>query len=138
MDDDDLERATVVAVAATADAAPEGVSRRLQTVRSLLATATPPNATGAHLLVTGDGRMTWHALTGPLTIGRSSSVDLQLDAQNVSGRHCTISMRNDAWLVHDLGSSNGTVVNDRMVEHRALGHGDLICLGSAVIIFLQL
>ena len=55
--------------------------------------------------------------SGPIRIGRSPEVDLQLVHPLVSRIHAEIAMRDDGtFIVIDLGSSNGTVVNDQMLK----------------------
>lgn len=54
--------------------------------------------------------------SGSIRIGRSPDVDLQLVHPLVSRRHAEIDMRDDGtFVITDLGSRNGTVVNDELV-----------------------
>jgi hypothetical protein len=46
-----------------------------------------------------------------LMVGRRAICDIRLDFDNVSGKHCILSMVNGIWYVRDLGSTNGTTVN---------------------------
>ena len=46
-----------------------------------------------------------------ITVGRRPSCDIQLDFENVSGKHCLLRLLNGVWNVKDLGSTNGTTVN---------------------------
>ena len=59
--------------------------------------------------------LTWEMLTkSPITIGRGSDTDIRLDHKTVSRRHSEL--RRDPfgrWTVCDLGSRNGTSVNER-------------------------
>lgn len=50
------------------------------------------------------------------TIGRSSSNDIHIPEQHVSRQHAVISYRDGIFMVSDLGSANGTFVNDMKVE----------------------
>lgn len=50
------------------------------------------------------------------TIGRSSNNDIQIAEQHVSRQHAVISFREGVFMVNDLGSSNGTFVNDQKIE----------------------
>lgn len=57
------------------------------------------------------------ACTGAIRVGRSPDVDLQLVHPLVSRVHAEIAMHDDGtFVVADLGSSNGTVVNDQMLK----------------------
>lgn len=77
----------------------------------------------------------------PVTIGRHGDAELRLDPErdlSVSGRHAVLIPVGDGWMIRDLGSTNGTSVNDAPVEaDRALADGDRIRLGSGgpVLIF---
>lgn len=50
------------------------------------------------------------------TIGRSSSNDIHIPEQHVSRQHAVVSYRDGIFMVSDLGSANGTFVNDMKVE----------------------
>ncbi|HEY3451416.1 MAG TPA: GGDEF domain-containing protein [Myxococcales bacterium] len=81
---------------------------------------------GAHVLV-----------KGPVTIGREPGVELCLQAEGVSRRHCRVYPQGAAHLVEDLGSRNGTLVNgERIVGPHRLVPGDRLHLGRCVIKFV--
>lgn len=67
------------------------------------------------------------------TLGRHPSSDLQFDPEkdaDVSGRHAAIFRQGPGYVIRDLGSTNGTWVNDhRIRSDRALESGDRIRLG---------
>jgi len=48
-------------------------------------------------------------------VGRANHCQLQLEANCVSGEHASIRWRDGAWYVRDLGSRNGTRVDDAVV-----------------------
>jgi pSer/pThr/pTyr-binding forkhead associated (FHA) protein len=50
------------------------------------------------------------------TIGRSSSNDIHIPEQHVSRQHTVVNYRDGIFMVSDLGSANGTFVNDMKVE----------------------
>ncbi|MPZ24845.1 MAG: FHA domain-containing protein [Dehalococcoidia bacterium] len=57
------------------------------------------------------------ACSGSIRIGRSPDADLQLVHPLVSRQHAEVAMHDDGtFVVADLGSSNGTVVNDQMLN----------------------
>ncbi|MGE4242646.1 FHA domain-containing protein [Ramlibacter sp.] len=73
------------------------------------------------------------------TLGRSPGNDIVLDNMVVSGKHCRFELEGiaDIWL-RDLGSTNGTYVNDHMLKARTLLHdGDVIAIGPFRIRYLQ-
>lgn len=71
----------------------------------------------------------------PVTvIGRSTECDLKIAASEVSRIHCRITVRDDAVYVEDLGSANGTFVNEQMLNPRqpvAVDPGTKISIGRA-------
>src|SRR2546430_4718655 len=54
--------------------------------------------------------------TTPLTVGRQAGAHLLIDEASVSRRHAVISYINRQYMVQDLGSTNGTFVNNERVE----------------------
>jgi hypothetical protein len=70
-------------------------------------------------------------LTGAsLLLGRSAACQLVLADDTVSRRHAELSLREGAWFIRDLGSSNGTWVNGRRVVEAEVAPGDELCLGD--------
>jgi S1-C subfamily serine protease len=67
------------------------------------------------------------------TLGRHPSADIGFDSErdlDVSGRHAALFRQGDAWVLRDLGSTNGTFVNEvRIRNDRVLAPGDVIGLG---------
>lgn len=68
-----------------------------------------------------------------LVIGRKEG-GLLLDDPLVSGRHCQIVPRGGEYVLQDLGSTNGTMVDGRLVREVALKPGNEIALGSTRLI----
>lgn len=66
----------------------------------------------------------------PLVVGRKRG-DLILDDPLVSGSHCRILQKDDGYVLQDLGSTNGTMVDGRMVREAALKPGAEITIGSS-------
>lgn len=71
----------------------------------------------------------------PFTIGRSSEADLQIVDERISRIHCGVRAEGDAYIIKDLGSTNGTWVNDRRIQEVRLRFGDTIRVGHTVIAF---
>ena len=65
-----------------------------------------------------------------VAIGRHDSNDLSFDSRNVSNYHAEILCEDDALVLHDLGSTNGSYVNEERVKRRKLQHGDRIRIGN--------
>jgi two-component system, cell cycle response regulator len=70
-------------------------------------------------------------------IGRSSKADIRIDQEAVSRNHCKIINPGNAILLRDLGSKNGTYVNDAMIDEYVLRDGDLIMVGHCIFKFLS-
>jgi putative nucleotidyltransferase with HDIG domain len=68
-----------------------------------------------------------------LTLGRLKSCDVHLDDESVSRRHCTIEARETACVVTDLGSANGTFVNDQLVKKADVSAGDRLRVGATML-----
>lgn len=81
-------------------------------------------------------RLTWKGGRAVLTdgehvLGREPGVDLSFDSTTVSRRQALVRVEGDGVTIEDLGSKNGTFVNDRRVgAPTALVDGDEIRLGS--------
>jgi pSer/pThr/pTyr-binding forkhead associated (FHA) protein len=70
-----------------------------------------------------------------LTIGRLPDNMLQIDNLAVSGHHAKISWDQDHYVVEDLGSLNGTYVNNQRVGKATLKSGDQVTIGKHVVQF---
>src|SRR4051794_8450055 len=65
-----------------------------------------------------------------LLVGRAEDVELPVLDQKVSRRHCHIVIRDDLVQVEDLGSVNGTFVNEARVSVQKLSTGDHLRLAE--------
>ena len=72
-----------------------------------------------------------------IIIGRSSKADLQIDQEAVSRNHCKITNAGGTIVVRDMDSTNGTYVNDELVEEYTLRDGDFIKVGRCIFKFLS-
>lgn len=74
---------------------------------------------------------------GITTFGRSSKADIQVDNDAVSRVHAQLENASGEVTIVDLGSTNGTFVNDEPIAGKLkLRHGDLIKVGRSVFKFL--
>jgi diguanylate cyclase (GGDEF)-like protein len=79
-----------------------------------------------------------HNLDRPsLIVGRSSKADIQIDQESVSRNHCKIINTGKTIMLRDLGSTNGTYVNDELIDEYVLRDGDLIKIGRSIFKFLS-
>lgn len=73
-------------------------------------------------------------LNGELQLGRADRCDIVLDDAYASQIHARIFSRGDAWVVEDMGSTNGTYVNRQKVTSPVeLSRGDRIKIGKTVL-----
>jgi adenylate cyclase len=92
----------------------------------------------AKLLIMGPDGQQERDLFAFNTLGRHPNNSVQLLDRIVSKEHCIVEQRGARWFLRDLGSLNGTFVNDQRVAGEwALGHGDQIVLGNTRAVFLD-
>ena len=65
-------------------------------------------------------------------LGRGENCEVRIPLDNVSRRHCEISLEGEDLKVKDLASSNGTYVNNKRVNECSLGAGDRLVVGPVV------
>src|SRR5215204_6042262 len=66
-------------------------------------------------------------------IGRSSKADIQIDQESVSRNHAKLIADGEKVLIKDLGSTNGTFVNDQVIEgEHPLRNGDPVKIGRSI------
>lgn len=81
------------------------------------------------------GRVYELNLDSATCIGRARVNDIVLDDVAVSGEHCRIRAETGGFVVHDLKSTNGTLVNDHKVDRRTLSAGGLLQVGETFLQF---
>lgn len=65
-----------------------------------------------------------------LTIGRSADNDIQIDNLAVSAQHARVRKVLNTYLIEDLGSTNGTFVNEKKIDRYELIDGDKVIIGK--------
>lgn len=97
--------------------------------------AQPRQASRARLIDTAANRAIDLA-SARVMLGRESRNDITIPDINVSRSHAEISLSpQGAWVITDLGSTNGTYVNGRAVASQPLNEGDHIAMGSTNFVF---
>jgi pSer/pThr/pTyr-binding forkhead associated (FHA) protein len=75
--------------------------------------------------------------SGSASIGRDSANDIVvLHDSKVSRSHAELRFQDERWLLLDLGSRNGTIVNGRRVNRHPLRGGDRIQCGDHIFVFI--
>jgi two-component system, cell cycle response regulator len=96
------------------------------------------NRAAALVVIHGDelGKK-YDLLEGAISIGRSSKTDIRVDQDSVSRNHAELRTEAGRVAIRDLGSTNGTYVNDETVRRtHKLRNGDLIKIGRAIFKFI--
>ncbi len=70
-----------------------------------------------------------------VTIGRLPDNDIVIENPAVSGHHACVFRDGDRFAIEDLGSRNGTFVNERRVTRHTLTHGDVVLVGKHILQF---
>jgi diguanylate cyclase (GGDEF)-like protein len=71
-----------------------------------------------------------------IVIGRGADCTIQVDRDSVSRKHAKVNRVDQKWEVSDLGSTNGSYVNDAQITKCMLRDGDLLKIGNAIFKFL--
>ena len=109
------------------------VYREMQTTEKLLAQQERPY--GFLCVIASDDGLavvdTRYPLLPLTTIGRANSSTIVLDNGYVSSEHALITRRGDQWLLEDVGSRNGTLLNGvKLGETAVISVGDVIAIGE--------
>jgi pSer/pThr/pTyr-binding forkhead associated (FHA) protein len=82
----------------------------------------------------GGGKPRTVRLSGQLDIGRGDGCAIRLEDHYVSQVHARLYQRDGAWHVEDLGSTNGTFLNEGTLAGAAVLHvGDTVRVGKTVL-----
>jgi pSer/pThr/pTyr-binding forkhead associated (FHA) protein len=109
--------------------------------RGTLITATISTGKGKLIITTGPQEgSTIPLLLNKVTVGRATSKadwEIGLQDPSVSRPHARLEMVDSNWLLFDLGSANGTLVNNTAVNEkgRPLRDGDIITFGATIVLF---
>lgn len=89
-------------------------------------------------VIRGNDQGSRFELTVPaVSIGRDSGNRIQLHDTEVSRRHAEIRRVDDRYLLVDLNSSNGTLVNGKPVREHFLNSGDQVQVGRTLMLFTR-
>ena len=108
--------------------------------------ATIVSKKGGALLLPADKRIALSVTQGPLkgkvfpfskprmVVGRTGA-DIAIEDPEVSRKHCAVEVKGDTALLVDLGSTNGTFVDEKRVETHALEHLAEFRVGGTTLMF---
>lgn len=98
-----------------------------------------PSLPGAHyclICLTGPKKGDTYFLRGNrLVMGRSESVDIPIYDNKCSREHAELTRVGGSFVITDLGSQNGVLINDQKITQKTLDDGDKIIVGATVYKF---
>lgn len=97
-----------------------------------------PSGPSAWLVLAANAGRSFPLDRDSISIGRSSDNNVVLADPHVSQYHARIRRQGPAYYLFDLGSTNGTWVNDQLFQRLLLMDGDRIRLGNTVLVFRQI
>ncbi|CAN5529783.1 MAG: FHA domain-containing protein [Actinomycetota bacterium] len=74
---------------------------------------------------------------GPWTVGRSQDNDIVVSDPNVSRRHAKLIREENGFVVEDLGSTNGTLLDGAPIDRERIESGDELTFGQSVARFVR-
>lgn len=87
-------------------------------------------------LVVGDQRIELEG-AGPWSVGRSRESEVVIEDPNVSRKHARISRADDGFVVEDLGSTNGTLLDGAPIDRERIDDGDELTFGQSRARFVR-
>ncbi len=72
-----------------------------------------------------------------LSIGRDEAASIRVDASGVSRQHAQLYRQGPIYVLRDLGSTNGTWLGGRRIEHAPVGPGSVLRVGDCVGVFVE-
>ncbi len=95
---------------------------------------TPPPGPASVIVYEKDHKPRTVKVSASMVMGRAPECELLLDDTYVSQEHARMFGKNGSWYVEDLGSTNGTFVNDQKLAAPAMVQpGDRIRVGTTVV-----
>ena len=130
-----LEQA-VLRTQESGNGAADEISANIPVASRATAFELPKDKTITISLIAGPSKGVTHQFHKPrISIGRAGgSADIEIDDPKVSRLHCALGVSNGSIRLCDLGSTNGTYVNDEPVEVAELGHLSEFRVGSSVLL----
>jgi pSer/pThr/pTyr-binding forkhead associated (FHA) protein len=94
------------------------------------------NDTSQARLVVFSPQGTWEVpIEDALNIGRQPGNDVVIDHERTSRQHARLERRGKAYILRDLGSTNGTLMGEERINEHVLSNGDTFRIGNAQLVF---
>lgn len=71
-----------------------------------------------------------------MSLGRADDNMIVIAHDSVSSHHGEVGIENNAWVLTDIGSTNGTKIDGQRVERLELAHGGTFTLGHVECVFI--
>jgi hypothetical protein len=116
---------------------------KLQKMKTQALVIDPSGQVGVQLLgwlipLQGPHKGELYTLSPHTMIGNGPESTIVMQDKFMSGKHAEIKAENGMWILRDVGSTNGTYVNNRRVDRHELVDNDFIKFGSAMCKFKAL
>jgi CRP-like cAMP-binding protein len=85
----------------------------------------------------GFQKKTVYRLQGPTTIGRGSDNTITVPVPSMSRNHAKVTLKGDSWVIEDLKSANGIVIDGKRVDKFTLRSSDTFKLGEVEFSFIE-
>jgi pSer/pThr/pTyr-binding forkhead associated (FHA) protein len=89
----------------------------------------------AHKKLDGSAADRWEVAEQLITFGRGDDADVQIKDERMSRQHFVVVPRDNKFFARDLGSTNGTYVNNNKITEVELLANDRIRAGQTVVVF---
>ena len=86
----------------------------------------------------GETLATYETGNDQVSVGRNPNNDIHIDNLAVSGSHARIKKVMNAYFIEDMGSTNGTFVNEKKIDKYELLDGDEVIIGKHSLVFRYL
>lgn len=83
----------------------------------------------------GNNLTTFETDNEQISIGRNPKNDIQIDNPAVSSSHAVVKKVMNTYFIEDLGSTNGTFVNEKKIDKYELLDGDEVIIGKHSLVF---
>jgi len=113
----------------------EREGRKKRRTSSFPAPATSPEGEIVYVLCGPDAGRAFLVKGGRLRVGRGLDNDIVLNDTSVSRNHLTLTRAVDGWLFEDLGSENGTYLDEEYVTRGKVLHGQALEVGRTIVVF---
>ncbi len=113
----------------------EREGRRKRRTSSYPAPSTSPDGELIYVLCGPDAGRAFVVKGQRLRIGRGLDNDIVLNDSSVSRNHLTLTRAVDGWLFEDLGSENGTYLDEEYVTRGKVLHGQVLEVGRTIVVF---